>query len=241
MGEWKEQFQKPSPAGERSQDQRQHCWDRWRGGSRKVRRNIARRARKAGRVSADSERSSERLRLKGSRDVTAAEEERCTMGQIKRNVWEPEWRWVNRRLVRHLHRRGHESRGGGGGESGSYDELVKKETPKIQQLAVFFEEWQITQDAHAHWTDTSEFPTASACFHNAVFFNRHTGSEESEESMKRWNGWMLILRRKLVFVIYTRDYTDYISVFSPTLWYSIKCNKNQNTNFVFFIESSRSI
>lgn len=29
---------------------------------------------------------------------------------------------------------------GGGGESGSHDELVKKETPKIQQLAVFFEE-----------------------------------------------------------------------------------------------------
>lgn len=29
---------------------------------------------------------------------------------------------------------------GEGGESGSYDELVKKETPKIQQLAVFFEE-----------------------------------------------------------------------------------------------------
>lgn len=49
-----------------------------------MRRNIARRARKAGRVSADSERSSERLRLKGSRDVTAAEEEKRTMGRIKK-------------------------------------------------------------------------------------------------------------------------------------------------------------
>lgn len=51
-----------------------------------MRRNIARRARKAGRVSADSERSSERLRLKGRRDVAAAEEEKCTMGQVKKNV-----------------------------------------------------------------------------------------------------------------------------------------------------------